>query len=300
MPGTCTTCRQTKEYGHRDPDNFMWFCEDCWMAAGGRRRRCAMCKVPKDEGHVDQSVEYWYCLPCWQLRRAPPPPGYGLPPPPPHWHLPPVPGYPPPGGYPPIGYPGYPPPRVPSRSRSRSPRDRGGRGARRRKASGRGEDSGRGGFRPYHSQNVPKESDLAAEFNTDDPPTTAMLRNIPNKFSQINLMEEIDNEGFSGKYNFFYLPMDVRNKTNVGYAFINFVDSADMASFKAHFEGYHYKRHQSQKIATVSPAHVQGLERNIQQLAKKAVSQFNESSYRPLVLQDGVQMDWDDAVKEYS
>lgn len=126
-----------------------------------------------------------------------------------------------------------------------------------------------------------------------------MLRNIPNKFTQASLLEEIDKEGFDNSYDFFYLPMDVRNKTNVGYAFVNFVASADMARFQRCFEGYQFKKHSSQKIATVSPAHVQGLERNIQQLAKKAVTHFNDSQYRPIVLRNGRRVDFEDAAKEF-
>eukprot|EP00440_Ansanella_granifera_P017049 gb/GFBE01018520.1/.p1 GENE.gb/GFBE01018520.1/~~gb/GFBE01018520.1/.p1 ORF type:complete len:302 (+),score=23.70 gb/GFBE01018520.1/:1-906(+) len=299
MPGYCTRCQVSKEYGHRDPDNFFWYCEDCWLSFGGRRRRCAMCKLPKDEGHVDQSVEYWYCLPCWEIRRAPPP-GY----PPPHhgyWPPPVAHGYPPPFGYPPPGHPGFPalpaPSSRPSRSRSRS-RD-GGKGRRRKGGKG-GErsDGGKKEFKPYHATSVPKANDLSAKFNSDSPPTTAMLRNIPNKFTQNSLLEEIDQEGFVGLYDFFYLPMDVRNKTNVGYAFINFLDSADMSRFKDHFEGYQFKKYHSQKIATVSPAHVQGLNRNIQQLTKKAVLTFNDGEYKPIVLRNGVRIDFEDAAKD--
>ena len=50
-----------------------------------------------------------------------------------------------------------------------------------------------------------------------------MLRNIPNRYSQASLLEEIDLAGFKGSYDFFYLPMDTQNRTNVGYAFINFL-----------------------------------------------------------------------------
>lgn len=125
-----------------------------------------------------------------------------------------------------------------------------------------------------------------------------MLRNIPNKFTQASLLEEIDDEGFSERYDFFYLPMDVRNKTNVGYAFVNFVDPADMTRFCRHFEGYQFKKHTSQKIATVSTAHVQGLERNIQQLARKAVTQFCDSQYRPIVLREGHRVDFEQVAQE--
>ena len=54
-----------------------------------------------------------------------------------------------------------------------------------------------------------------------DARTTLMIRNIPNKYTQKILMQTIDGQGFYGKYDFFYLPIDFKNRCNVGYAFIN-------------------------------------------------------------------------------
>lgn len=50
--------------------------------------------------------------------------------------------------------------------------------------------------------------------------TTLMIKNIPNKYTQKMLLATID-EFFHGTYDFFYLPIDFKNKCNVGYAFIN-------------------------------------------------------------------------------
>jgi hypothetical protein len=142
----------------------------------------------------------------------------------------------------------------------------------------------------HHSQNVPKGEDLgakAASRGADSPATTAMLRNIPNKYMQSALLSEIDEEGFKGQYDFFYLPMDMQNKANVGYAFINFLHTSDMQRFCDHFKEWKFLKYPSGKIAACSPAHINGLESNIRHLSKKAVSQFKDKEYQPVVFRDG-------------
>jgi len=221
--------------------------------------------------------------------------GYG------HLGPPMAPGYPPMGPYsgpppmgfgPPLGpygYPMLPPPpgayggygyAPRADSRSRSPRGRGQRGGRRR-ADGRS-------FKPHHTSTVPRGTDLAERFvASGGPPTTGMLRNIPNRYLQDALLEEIDEAGYTGTYDFFYLPMDVRNNANVGYAFINFLQNADFERFRRQFDGYQFKqfkRASKNKIAAVSQAVVQGLKANVQNLLKKRVAQ---GQYRPVVIRDG-------------
>ena len=56
----------------------------------------------------------------------------------------------------------------------------------------------------------------------EDKRTTLMVKNIPNKYTQKMLLATID-EQFKGQYDFFYLPIDFKNKCNVGYAFLNMV-----------------------------------------------------------------------------
>lgn len=42
-----------------------------------------------------------------------------------------------------------------------------------------------------------------------DTRTTLMIKNLPNKFSKIDMMNDFNNNGFSGLYDFFYLIPDL-------------------------------------------------------------------------------------------
>jgi hypothetical protein len=134
---------------------------------------------------------------------------------------------------------------------------------------------------------VPKKRDLEVSYSGNNEMTTVMLRNIPNKYTQGTLLQEIDAMGFFGTYNFYYLPMDIHNRTNVGYAFINFMGPADMQAFIDVFTDYKFKRHQSQKIARVSPAHIQGFLENVCHFSSCAVTRSRNSQYRPIVSYHG-------------
>lgn len=50
------------------------------------------------------------------------------------------------------------------------------------------------------------------------------------------------------RYDFFYLPIDFKNKCNMGYAFINFVDAIFIAEFYNEFNGKKWSCFNSEKI----------------------------------------------------
>ena len=87
--------------------------------------------------------------------------------------------------------------------------------------------------------------------------TTCMIRNIPNKYTQSMLVDMI-NETHHGTFDFIYLRMDFKNKCNVGYAFINFIEPSSIVSFAKRVLGKRWPRFNSDKICHLSYARIQG------------------------------------------
>jgi len=125
---------------------------------------------------------------------------------------------------------------------------------------------------------VPKTLNLAEEFGRSDasrPPTTLMIRNIPNRYTQRELIKELEGLGFSGAFDFLYAPIDFGTMGNVGYAFVNFIHSASASQCQQVVDGYTFKKHQQKtrtKVAKVSVAHLQGLQANIRHYENSAVT----------------------------
>eukprot|EP01055_Gregarina_sp_Pseudo9_P005961 Gregarina_sp_Pseudo_9__5960@NODE_96_length_4316_cov_27_208090_g88_i0_p2_GENE_NODE_96_length_4316_cov_27_208090_g88_i0NODE_96_length_4316_cov_27_208090_g88_i0_p2_ORF_typecomplete_len394_score71_06RRM_2/PF04059_12/6_3e37RRM_1/PF00076_22/0_075Smg4_UPF3/PF03467_15/6_6e03Smg4_UPF3/PF03467_15/0_032TFIIF_alpha/PF05793_12/0_84FXR_C1/PF16096_5/0_28FXR_C1/PF16096_5/4_8e03CAML/PF14963_6/8_8_NODE_96_length_4316_cov_27_208090_g88_i030224203 len=117
--------------------------------------------------------------------------------------------------------------------------------------------------------------------------TTIMLRNIPNKYTQAMLLEAV-NQDFRGLYDFFYLPIDFKNKCNVGYAFINFIHPYYAELFSTKFAGLKLTAFKSKKICEVSWGRVQGLRANIEHYRNSAIMSIPNSQYKPLIFKDGV------------
>merc|ERR550539_1789778 len=86
-----------------------------------------------------------------------------------------------------------------------------------------------------------------------------MLKNIPPRKSQEEVLSRINQKNFANRYDFFYLPRDVRFRGNKGYAFINFLTPQDASAFKEEMDGFRFSEGGSTKVCAVVPAHVQGL-----------------------------------------
>eukprot|EP00928_Gymnodinium_smaydae_P062101 TRINITY_DN46034_c0_g1_i1.p1 TRINITY_DN46034_c0_g1~~TRINITY_DN46034_c0_g1_i1.p1 ORF type:complete len:351 (-),score=60.26 TRINITY_DN46034_c0_g1_i1:251-1303(-) len=121
------------------------------------------------------------------------------------------------------------------------------------------------------------------------PRTTVMIRNIPNNYSRAQLLKLLDSEGFVGKYDFVYLPMDFKADANLGYAFVNLVDTEQALKFWKIFEGFSNWVVSSSKVCSVSwSAPHQGLKAHVERYRNSSVMHEGvPDEYKPMVLLAG-------------
>ncbi|PON41748.1 Splicing factor-like protein [Parasponia andersonii] len=99
--------------------------------------------------------------------------------------------------------------------------------------------------------------DLDKIISGEDIRTTLMIKNIPNKYTSKMLLAAID-ENHRGTYDFLYLPIDFKNKCNVGYAFINMLSPSHIIPFYEAFNGKKWEKFNSEKVASLAYARIQG------------------------------------------
>ena len=112
--------------------------------------------------------------------------------------------------------------------------------------------------------------------------TTVMLRSFPNKYKREMLVKQLSQD-FRGKSYVVYLPIDFKNRHNIGYAFINFCTEEACDRLVTCFNGVDVRKClpglNSRKVAEVTPARVQDLEENVRRLSNSPV--MNELILHP-------------------
>mmetsp|Transcript_6363 Transcript_6363/g.11629 ORF Transcript_6363/g.11629 Transcript_6363/m.11629 type:complete len:404 (+) Transcript_6363:76-1287(+) len=121
--------------------------------------------------------------------------------------------------------------------------------------------------------------EVAAAGNGLSGLTTVMVRNVPSKYSQQKLMREINNMGFLGKYDFFYLPVQPHGRGNRGFAFINLLSAEIAEDFYCRLHGKMLHQFSSETPVVVMPADLQGFDNNAEHYANM---RFSRSARRPL------------------
>uniref|UniRef100_A0A6B2LFY5 Mei2-like C-terminal RNA recognition motif domain-containing protein n=1 Tax=Arcella intermedia TaxID=1963864 RepID=A0A6B2LFY5_9EUKA len=138
------------------------------------------------------------------------------------------------------------------------------------------------------SINSRKDEDLSKyELNPrrvaagQDTRATLMIKNIPNKYDQEMLLEAI-NKRFRGSYDFFYLPIDFKNKCNVGYAFINFISYETVGPFFEEFNQKKWEKFNSEKVCKITYARIQGKNAFIDHFRNSSLM-YEDLTCRPLI-----------------
>ncbi|GBG61886.1 hypothetical protein CBR_g23837 [Chara braunii] len=132
-------------------------------------------------------------------------------------------------------------------------------------AAPEGSNGSSGGGRGRRGDSASNNADNKKQYQLDidkilrgeDPRTTLMIKNIPNKYTQKMLLAAID-DNHRGTYDFFYLPIDFKNKCNVGYAFINLISPSKIVPFYQAFNGKKWEKFNSEKVASLAYARIQG------------------------------------------
>jgi len=96
-----------------------------------------------------------------------------------------------------------------------------------------------------------------------DSMTTLMLRNIPNDFTREMLLNMLNTEGFAGKYDFVYLPIDFARSANLGYAFVNSLTHEGAVEMQRRLEGFCSWNIRSSKKCHVVWSSTQGISQHI-------------------------------------
>jgi hypothetical protein len=101
------------------------------------------------------------------------------------------------------------------------------------------------------------DSEEANEDNKKSPPENGlmvMVCNLPNNRHAEDVLEVLEGLGYSGKYDYFYLPVDRHCMCNKGYGFVHFMRIHDAYSFMERLEGYRFDHTSSTKALTACVA----------------------------------------------
>eukprot|EP00928_Gymnodinium_smaydae_P066333 TRINITY_DN4935_c1_g1_i2.p1 TRINITY_DN4935_c1_g1~~TRINITY_DN4935_c1_g1_i2.p1 ORF type:complete len:215 (+),score=22.39 TRINITY_DN4935_c1_g1_i2:96-740(+) len=96
---------------------------------------------------------------------------------------------------------------------------------------------------------------------------TVVVGGIPCKVGHERMMVELRGLGLDGCYDFLYFPRSLRDRQcNRGFCFINFMSGDALTHFVAKFTNFQFEDIQSQKVACVGRAHIQGRQANVARL----------------------------------
>jgi hypothetical protein len=139
---------------------------------------------------------------------------------------------------------------------------------------------------PKGYKSAPKESmgnDHMSGRPGEPPRTTLMIRNIPRKYSQRQLLTDLNEAyAFTHGVDFFYLPTDLGTGRNLGYCFVNFLRPEDAEAVKQTLHKFRLFNAAKSGLS-IGYADVQGFEQNLRNVRRSLMHRIKNREYRPLV-----------------
>ncbi|KAJ9628477.1 hypothetical protein H2203_002376 [Taxawa tesnikishii (nom. ined.)] len=124
--------------------------------------------------------------------------------------------------------------------------------------------------------------DLGRIVRGGDVRTTIMIRNVPKRVGQKELLELLDSNGLRGYYDFVYLRIDFTNGCNVGYSFVNFTAPEHIITFFQRVVGRPFPGYYREKSIAASYATIQGQDCLVAKFRNSSVM-LEVDTYRPKV-----------------
>jgi hypothetical protein len=103
------------------------------------------------------------------------------------------------------------------------------------------------------------------------------------------LLSLLDSEGFSGQYDFVYLPIDFKSHASLGYAFVNLSTTEAAERCWKVFEGFNKWVVPSSKVCSVNwSTPFQGLDAHVERYRNSPVMHEHvPDEYKPMLFADG-------------
>jgi len=131
------------------------------------------------------------------------------------------------------------------------------------------------------------------------PSSSLMMRHLPGDYTRSTLLELLDAEGFAGKYDFVYLPIDLKKCSNVGYAFINLLDGDTAEQFRQHFAGFNRWSVTSDKVCKVARSSLRGLDAHIEYFRNSSVmAEGVPDDLKPVLLEGSERVKFPEPTRE--
>jgi len=112
-----------------------------------------------------------------------------------------------------------------------------------------------------------------------------MLKNVPFACTQGLLLRLLRRAGAMAGLDLFYLPMDLKKKINMGYAFANFTSEAHAQQFSQVVDGLRLEEFRKSKPLKTCVARVQGFNANFRNFRKSSnIGTRHVPEYRPVIV----------------